>query len=107
MRFATSYVDNLLEDFTFLHGVSLGTHCSITNVSLPGNTKDQGSMCGNYQSRYAFEPSVNANYQALPWLSFYGGYSETLRSPSLGGGGLFQSVDPYTYHLSERPLWPV
>jgi iron complex outermembrane recepter protein len=101
VRFATSYVDNALEDFTFLPGVSLATHCSITNVSLPGNTKDQGSMCGNYQARYGFEPSVNANYQALPWLSFYGGYSETLRSPSLGGGGgLFQSVDPYTYHLS-------
>lgn len=101
VRFATSYVDNALEDFNFLPGVVLTTNCALKLVSTPGNTKDQGSICGNYQARYGFEPSVNANYQALPWLSFYGGYDEALRSPSMGGGGgLFQSVDPTTYHLS-------
>ncbi len=101
VRFATSYYDNALEDFNPMPGVVLTTSCSLTLASTPGNTKDQGSICGNYQARYGFEPSVNANYQALPWLSFYGGYSETLRSPSLGGGGgLFQSVDPRSYHLS-------
>ncbi len=101
VRFSTSYYDNALEDFNFLPGVVLTSFCSITLASTPGNTKDQGSICGNYQARYGFEPSINANYQALPWLSFYGGYDEELRSPSLGGGGgLFQSVDPSTYHLS-------
>ena len=101
VRFATSYVDNALQDFNFLPGVVLATHCTITLASIPGNTTDQGSTCGNYQARYGFEPSINASYLALPWLTFYGGYMEALRSPSLGGGGgLFQSVDPYTYHLS-------
>lgn len=101
VRFATSYYDNALEDFNLLPGVVFNTFCSITQASTPGNTKDQGSICGNYQARYGFEPSLNANYQALGWLSFYGGYSEELRSPQLGGGGgLFQQVDPYTYHLS-------
>ena len=72
-----------------------------TLTSTPGNTKDQGASCANFQGRYGFEPSVNASYLALPWLTFYGGYMESLRSPSMGGGGgLFQSVDPYTYHLS-------
>jgi iron complex outermembrane receptor protein len=101
VRFATSYVDNALQDFNFLPGVILATHCVTTLTSVPGNTKDQGSTCGNYQARYGFEPSVNASYLAMPWLTFYGGYMEALRSPSLGGGGgLFQSVDPYSYHLS-------
>lgn len=101
VRYATSYVDNALEDFHLLPGVILATHCTITLTSVPGNTTDQGSTCANYQARYGFEPSVSANYRPLPWLTFYGGYMETLRSPSLGGGGgLFQSVDPYSYHLS-------
>ncbi len=101
VRFGTSYVDNALQDFHFLPGVVLSSHCSLTLASTPGNTKDQGSICGSYQAREGFEPSINASYQALRWLSFYGGYDEELRSPSLGGGGgLFQSVDPSTYHLS-------
>jgi iron complex outermembrane receptor protein len=99
--FSTSYFNNSLQDFIFAPGVDLTTHCPFTLTSTPGNTKDQGASCSNFQGRYGFEPSVNASYRALPWLTFYGGYMETLRSPSLGGGGgLFQSVDPYSYHLS-------
>jgi len=99
--FSTSYFDNALDDFNFAPGVALSSHCSITLASTSGNTTDQGSICGNFQRRYGFEPSVNVSYRVLPWLSFYGGYMEALRSPSLGGGGgLFQAVNPYTYHLS-------
>jgi iron complex outermembrane receptor protein len=101
VNFSTSYFNNSLQDFIFAPGVVLSSHCPITLVSTPGNTKDQGSSCANMQSRYGYEPSVSASYIALPWLTFYGGYSETLRSPSMGGGGgLFQSVNPYSYHLS-------
>ena len=97
VRFATGYENNSQEDFRFAPGVVLATHCPFTLASTPGNTKDQGASCDNYQARYGFEPSINASYRALPWLSFYGGYMETLRSPSLGGGGgLFQAVDPYS-----------
>ncbi len=100
-RFATSYYNNSLQDFHFAPGVILTTQCPFTLTSTPGNTKDQGASCNNYQGRYGFEPSVNVSYRLLPWFSLYGGYMEALRSPSLGGGGgLFQSVDPYSYHLS-------
>jgi iron complex outermembrane receptor protein len=101
VRFAASYYDNSLEDFGFAPGVVLTTHCPVTLAATSGNTKDQGASCANYQARYGFEPSINASYRARPWLTLYGGYDEELRSPSLGGGGgLFQSVDPYSYHLS-------
>lgn len=99
--YSTSYYNNSLQDFNFAPGVVLNTQCPFTLVATPGNTKDQGASCANFQRREGFEPSINASYIALPWLSFYGGYQEMLRSPSLGGGGgLFQSVDPYSYHLS-------
>ena len=101
VRFSTGYSNNSLQDFNFAPGVVLSTQCPSTLTSTPGNTKDQGASCANLQSRYGFEPSVNVSYRARPWLSLYGGYLESLRSPSLGGGGgLFQSVDPYSYHLS-------
>ena len=101
VRFGTDYFNNSLQDFLFAPGVVLNTQCPVTLISTPGNAKDQGASCANYQSRYGFEPSVNASYLARPWLSLYGGYQESLRTPSLGGGGgLFQSVDPYSYHLS-------
>ncbi len=101
VRFSTGYYNNSLEDFRFAPGIVLSTHCPSTLISTPGNTKDQGASCANFESRYGFEPSIDASYRARPWLTFYGGYLEALRSPSLGGGGgLFQSVDPYSYHLS-------
>ncbi|MDE3165402.1 MAG: TonB-dependent receptor [Acidobacteriota bacterium] len=100
-RFAASYYDGALQDFGFAPGVVLSSHCPTTLTSAPGNTKNQGANCANDESRYGFEPSISASYRALPWLTFYGGYQEALRSPSLGGGGgLFQSVDPYSYHLA-------
>lgn len=99
--FSTSYFNNSLQDFGFAPGVVLTTQCPVTLASTAGNTKDQGASCANFERRYGFEPSVNASYLATHWLTLYGGYDEALRSPSLGGGGgLFQSVDPYSYHLS-------
>ncbi len=99
--FSTGYSNNSLQDFGFAPGVVLSAHCPFTLTSAPGNTTDQGASCNNSQTRYGFEPSINASYLARPWLTFYGGYMEALRSPSVGGGGgLFQSVDPNTYHLS-------
>lgn len=101
VRFSTSYYDGALQDFHFAPGVVLSSHCPTTLTAAGGNTKNQGAACANAEARYGFEPSFDASYRALPWLTFYGGYQETLRSPSLGGGGgLFQSVDPETYHLS-------
>jgi len=36
------------------------------------------------------------------WLTIYGGYDTTYRSPALGGGGgMFQSVDPTFYTLAK------
>ncbi len=101
VRFSTGYANNSLQDFTFAPGVVLSTQCPSTLTATPGNVKDQGASCNNFQSRDGFEPSINASFRAMSWLTFYGGYLESLRSPSLGGGGgLFQSVDPASYHLS-------
>lgn len=99
-RFATGYYSGTLEDFTFLPGVVLSTHCPETGASTPGNTNDQGASCGNHQTRTAVEPSINVSGQPLSWLTLYGGYAKTYRSPSLGGGGgLFQSLDPSTNYI--------
>lgn len=35
------------------------------------------------------------------WLTIYGGYDTTYRSPALGGGGLFQVVNPNYYILAK------
>ncbi len=99
--YSTSYFDNSLTNFNFAPGVMPSAHCTITNTSFSGNANDQGSMCGAFERRYGFEPSVNANYRATSYLTLYGGYDTQLRSPELGGGGgLFQAVLPATYHLS-------
>ena len=119
--FSTSYSDQVQRDFTFTPGVVLSTHCSLYPVPPGGSTpaqgqlidpyfnlfgapnvKDQGSMCGEHESRSGTEPSVNAALMPYPWLTIYGGYDVTYRSPALGGGGgMFQSVDPAFYRLAK------
>ena len=48
------------------------------------------------------EPSIDAGVTPLQWLTIYGGYDVTYRSPALGGGGgMFQSVDPAFYTLAK------
>ena len=99
--FQTGYSDNALQDFSFAPGVLLSSHCPSNQSSTPGNTTNQGASCANQQNRSGAEPSLDVSARALSWLSFYGGFFEELRAPEVGGGGgLFQSVDPATYHLA-------
>ncbi|HVU44545.1 MAG TPA: TonB-dependent receptor, partial [Terracidiphilus sp.] len=97
------------------------THCSLypqtgSNATDPyynlwgnpvaasdGSTaKDQGSLCGAHESRSAVEPSIDASVMPFDWLTIYGGYDTTYRSPALGGGGgMFQGVNPAYYMLAK------
>ncbi len=64
--------------------------------------KDQGSMCGEHESRSAIEPGIDASVMPYEWLTIYGGYDTTYRSPALGGGGgMFQGVNPSYYILAK------
>ncbi len=75
-----------------------------TPVTTPdGNqAKDQGSLCGAHESRSAVEPGVDASVTPREWLTIYGGYDTTYRSPALGGGGgMFQTVNPNYYILAK------
>ncbi|MCF3947515.1 TonB-dependent receptor [Acidiphilium iwatense] len=100
VSFQTSYSNSSLQDFGFAPGVILSTHCPLTSASTKGNTTDQGASCGAHESRNGVEPSLSVNLRVLPWMSVYGSYEEALRTPALGGGGgLFQSIDPNSYHL--------
>jgi iron complex outermembrane recepter protein len=122
--FSTSYSDQFQRDFTLLPGVIPQTHCSIyqpgstgpnsaldpysdvfgsPSVGTDGTpTKDQGSLCGAHAVKSNVEPSIDAGVMPFPWLTIYGGYDVTYRSPSLGGGGgPFLKVSPYAYQLAE------
>lgn len=126
--FATSYADQAYRDFKILPGVLPSTHCSLfsdtdgvgsdpffdvfspdrlnpdgsPNLNPTTNAKDQGSLCGEHASKSAVEPSIDASVTPWDWLTLYGGYDTTFRSPALGGGGgMFQSVDPTYYILAE------
>jgi iron complex outermembrane receptor protein len=121
VAFSTSYSDQAARDFTFTPGVVLRTHCSLYPIPPSGDTpaqgqqidpyfdlfgvpnlNDQGSLCGAHESRSKVEPGVNAAVMPFPWLTIYGGYDVTYRSPALGGGGgMFQSVDPNFYTLAK------
>lgn len=108
-RYGTNYYSGTLQDFNFAPGVlaTLTSHCVLTGASftppgVPANeiTVDQGSDCGAKEARTAVEPSINAAAYPLQWLTFYGGYVKTYRSPSLGGGGgIFQSLNPNTNYI--------
>ena len=112
--FGTSYSDQAAHDFNFAPGVISSSHCSLYsdnggsgtdpyyNVFGTPNAKDQGSLCGEHASKSAVEPSIDASVMPWDWLTIYGGYETTYRSPALGGGGgMFQSVDPAYYILAE------
>jgi iron complex outermembrane recepter protein len=110
--FQTGYSDNVVRDFIFPSGVIPTTHCSLypvgadpfnnANATPAPNVTDQGSICGSHESRNGVEPSISASVMPAHWLTIYGGYSETYRSPSLGGGGgMFQKIDPNYYSLAE------
>lgn len=114
--FGTSYSDQAYRDFTIAAGVIPATHCALypqTGSSATDpfydifgpptpDTKDQGSLCGAHESRSAIEPSIDASVMPYDWLTIYGGYDTTYRSPALGGGGgMFQAVDPAYYILAK------
>jgi iron complex outermembrane recepter protein len=110
--FSTSYSDQAQRDFTFAPGVVSSSHCALypqlpgedpdANVFGTPNAKDQGSLCGAHESRSAVEPGIDASVMPRQWLTIYGGYDTTYRSPALGGGGgMFQSVDPNFYTLAK------
>lgn len=119
--FATGYYSASAQDFSLAPGAILSSHCAASQTSYNpndptqnpnnplGNTitvKDQGSNCGGNESRSGVEPSVNGTVRATPWLQLYGGYMEALRAPQMGGGGgLSQSVDPASYHLSRQSYY--
>lgn len=101
VSYQIGYSNSSQQDFGFAPGVVLSSHCPVTGASTAGNTTDQGASCDNHQSRNAVEPSIDVTLNPLPWLSLYGGYLESTRSPQMGGGGgLFQKVDPTSYHLA-------
>ncbi len=116
--FSTGYSDVAPLDYALAGGAAFATHCAATgtsfnpndptqNINNPGgatiSVKDQGSNCGGLENRSGVEPSVNATVRTFPWLQVYGGFMEALRAPQVGGGGgLFQSVDPASYHLSRQ-----
>ena len=109
--FSTGYSDQAARDFTLAPGVVPSTHCSLypagsdpyTDIfGSDTNATDQGSLCGAHESRSAIEPSIDAAVMPYDWLTIYGGYDVTYRSPALGGGGgMFQSVDPAYYILAK------
>ncbi len=60
-------------------------------------------MCSDSESPSGVEPSVSLTADAAPWLTVYGGYMGSLKTPQVGGGGgPFQAVDPRTYHLARQ-----
>ncbi|HTV82754.1 MAG TPA: carboxypeptidase regulatory-like domain-containing protein [Acidobacteriaceae bacterium] len=66
------------------------------------STQDQGSLCGAHESRSALSPSIDASVTPMQWLTIYGDYDITNRSPEFGGGGgLFQKVNPAYYIMSK------
>jgi iron complex outermembrane receptor protein len=104
--FQTGYSSAVAQDFQLAPNAVLSSHCAATGASTPGNVKVQSSYCGGLENRSGVEPAVNTTVRALPWLQIYGGFMEALRAPQFGGGGgLFQSVDPASYHLSRQEYW--
>jgi iron complex outermembrane receptor protein len=97
------YSNNVLQDFTFAPNVTtLPTHCYLngTVTSSKGDLKIQSANCDARESRSGFEPSANVSIHPKSWFNLYGGYSEELKAPQVGGGGgLFQNVDPASYTL--------
>jgi iron complex outermembrane recepter protein len=111
VRFSTNYHSGTLQDFQYTvdPSIYLSTRCSLdssfTNLNLEQTDPslwitDQGSECASHAARTAIEPSINASVEPLNWLTLYGGFARTDRSPSLGGGGgMFQSLNPVTNYL--------
>ena len=102
VSYQTGYSNAIYQDFGFATGATPKMQCPINLTTVPGNVKVQSASCDAHEQRNAVEPSVEAQLTPTHWLTVYGGYSELQRTPQVGGGGgLFQSVDPTSYHLSK------
>ncbi len=99
--FTASFYNAVQQDFTLGPGAVLSTTCRYGNFGgTKGNVNVQDACPGANANRSGVEPSVDVSLQARPWVNLYGGFQEALRAPELGGGGgIFQSVDPASYHL--------
>lgn len=98
--FAAGFSQNVAQDFNLAPGATIGNYCRYTQLGAQGTVNVQDSCPDAKENRSGVEPSIDAALEPLPWLSLYGSFQEALRAPSLGGGGgMFQSVDPNSYHL--------
>ena len=99
--FAASFYNAVQQDFNLAPGATLSTTCRYGNFGgVKGTVSVQDACPAANENRSGVEPSVDVAVQARPWLSLYGGFQEALRAPQLGGGGgMFQAVDPVSYHL--------
>jgi iron complex outermembrane receptor protein len=99
--FTTGFYSAVQQDFTLGPGAILSTTCRYGNFGgVTGNVNVQDACPGANANRSGVEPSVDVAVAARPWLNLYGGFQKALRAPEMGGGGgLFQSVDPASYHL--------
>ncbi len=98
--FAAGFSQNVAQDFNFAPGATMGNYCNYTQKGTAGTVKVQDTCPDAKENRSGVEPSIDAALEPLPWLSLYGGFQEALRAPGLGGGGgVFQAVDPASYHL--------
>lgn len=101
--FAAGFYNAVQQDFILAPGAILSTTCRYGAGEfggVKGNVNVQDACPGANANRSGVEPSVDVALTARPWLHLYGGFQEALRAPQLGGGGgMFQAVDPASYHL--------
>ncbi len=107
--FSTGFYSAFQQDFTLAPGAILSTTCRYGNFGgVKGNVNVQDACPGANANRSGVEPSVDVAVNARPWLNLYGGFQEALRAPEMGGGGgLFQAVDPVSYHLERGTYYQV
>ncbi len=88
-----NFYSSVPQDFNFAPGTILPPDPN-ANVTV------QDALPSNHQDRTGVEPSLDVNFQALPWLALFANYAEDWKSPEVGGGGgLFQKVPGQDYQL--------
>ena len=88
-----------LIQFDTVYSPSGASDFPVSYLYAPGN--NQAKLPGSTASHHKIEPSISANYRALPWLAAFGNYSVAYKEPQVGGGGgLFQSTAPI-YNLEK------
>ena len=81
-----------------LSQINADPNCSGSGAAYP---VDQPSPTA-HTSFFRGEPSIGANWQALPWLAFYGSWGESYRYPENGGGtGPYVQMPVQQVHLEK------